>query len=79
MPTDPAGKERWADALENGSALEKVRARQMIELAEQGPLEEFVEELAQLVILEITVLGSQKFKFYFMDGSTIELDLSKES
>ena len=41
----------------------------MMELSEQEPLTGMVDELAQLVITEITILGAKKYKFVFMDGS----------
>ena len=77
--TDPASMDRWTATLENGSPLEKLRAKQMLEMAEQGELEEFVDELAQLVILEIKVHGGKDFEYYLMDGSQIRVNLEAES
>ena len=77
--SDSALKDKWQEALKTGSALEKVRARQMIELAEQGILEEFVDELAQLVIREIIIYGSTDYAFTFMDGSSVRIDLSEKA
>jgi hypothetical protein len=53
---------------EHGTALEKLRARQMMEITAQPELTDFVPELAQLVLLETTVLGARTYEFTFMDG-----------
>lgn len=55
--------------LETGSPLEKIRARQMIELLGQPPLERYVGEIAQLMINKIIVHGAKCFEFIFMDGT----------
>jgi DNA invertase Pin-like site-specific DNA recombinase len=62
------GMERWKAMEEHGTALEKLRARQMMEITAQPELTDFVPELAQLVILETTVLGARTYEFTFMDG-----------
>ncbi|MCI8737481.1 MAG: hypothetical protein HFI11_10980 [Lachnospiraceae bacterium] len=41
----------------------------MIELSGQERLTAMVDELAQLVITEIRILGAKKYEFIFMDGS----------
>ncbi len=57
------------------SALERLRARQMMELSGQEPLTGMVDELAQLVIMEITILGTKKYEFTFMDGSKYKVSV----
>ena len=44
----------------------------MIELAEAGQLTTFIPELAQLVLIEVTVQGAKNFEFEFMDGSKVK-------
>lgn len=63
---------KWESRTEEGTPLQKIRGKQMIELAETGKLTTFVPELAQLVLIEVTVHGAKKFEFEFMDGSKVE-------
>lgn len=66
---DNADREKWKKMAEEGTPLEKVRGRQMLELVDTGQLSGFVPELAQLVIISVTAYGATKFEFKFMDGS----------
>ena len=63
--------EKWKKMSEKGTPLQKIRGRQMQELAEAGQLTTFVPELAQLVLIEVTVYGAKNYEFEFMDGSKI--------
>ena len=56
---------------EEGTPLQKIRGQQMLELAMEGELTTFVPELAQLVLIEVTVYGAKTFEFKFMYGSKI--------
>ena len=60
---------RWKDTIETGNALERLRAKQFLDLSEQPELECFVPELAQLVIQMVIIKGIKKYEFTFMDGS----------
>lgn len=60
---------RWAKKEREGTELEAYRARQMRELAEQGPLTEIVPELVQTVLESITVKGNGEFEIQFLDGT----------
>jgi len=60
----------------NGTPLQKIRAKQMIEITEEALLEKFVPELAQLITITITVNDNEKFSFDFMDGTRIMISLS---
>ena len=75
MMADPKRKAEWEKTAAKGSALERLRARQMIELSGQEPLTVMVDELAQLVIMEITILGAKKYEFIFMDGSKYKVSI----
>lgn len=68
-------QERWEQTLKNGTALEKIRTMQMMEIVAEGEIENFVLELAQLVIVEITVYEAKLFQFRFMDSSHISLKI----
>ena len=61
--------QRWEKQEKEGTELEQLRARQMQELAEQGPLTEIVPELVQTVLESITVKGDGNFEIRFLDGS----------
>ena len=66
---------RWMEQAENGTPLEKIRAGQMMEITEKEPLKQFVPEMAQLVIQEITILGAKKYEFIFMEGSKVRVSV----
>ncbi len=66
---------RWKNMIENGTALEKLRARQMIEITGQPELKIFLPELAQLILLEMTVYGTREFEFMLMDRSKIGIQI----
>ncbi len=69
LMSDKAKVAEWERATQAKSPLKRLRAHQMLELAKQEPLTSIVDELAQLVVHEVTVLGARKFEFTFMDGS----------
>ena len=69
---ESADHNKWKRMAEEGTPLQKIRGKQMIELAEAGQLTTFVPELAQLVLIEVTVHGAKSFEFEFMDGSNIK-------
>ena len=60
------------NATQAKSPLKRLMANQLLELAEQDPQTSFVEELAQLAMIEVTILGAKKYEFTFMDGSKIK-------
>jgi hypothetical protein len=67
--SDEQNRSRWDKLRKEGTPLERVRAKQMIDIAAEGEIENFVPELAQLVVTEVTVFGEKRFEFEFMDGS----------
>ena len=69
----------WNKMTESGTALERLRARQMIEITNQPELNIFVPELTQLILYEVTVLGAKTFEFVFMDGSRKRIQLGTAS
>lgn len=64
---------KWEDQIENGNPLERFRARQMKELAEQGPIQELVPELVQTVLESITIKSGGQFEVCFLDGTGYEI------
>jgi hypothetical protein len=67
--TDEKNRSRWDKMCKEGTPLERVRAKQMIDIAAEGEITNFVPELAQLVVIEVTVFSEKRFEFEFMDGS----------
>lgn len=63
---------RWKAVEESGIELERIRAQQMAQLLGEPPLDKFVPEIAQLVIVEITVIDGRWLEFEFMDGSRVK-------
>ena len=74
LMADDNRKKEWENAIQSNSALERIRARQLLELAKQPPLTGMVNELGQLVVHEITILGAKKYAFTFMDGTKITVN-----
>ena len=68
-----ADYDKWEEMSKAGTPLQKVRGGQMLELAEAGQLTTFVPELAQLVIVKVTVFGAKNYEFEFMDGSKVRI------
>ena len=64
--------DKWERMSVEGTPLQKIRGKQLLELAEAGELTTFVPELAQLVLIEVTVRGAKSFEFEFMDDSKVK-------
>lgn len=65
--------DKWERMSVEGTPLQKIRGKQLLELAEAGELTTFVPELAQLVLIEVTVHGAKSFEFEFMDDSKVKI------
>lgn len=65
--------ERWKLMMEDGTALEKLRARQMIELTNEGTISSMVPELMQMVLEKIDIKGDEHFTVCFQDGTEKEI------
>lgn len=63
---------QWKATEESGTELECIRAQQIAQLLGEPPLEKFVPEIAQLVIVEIMVINGRWLEFEFMDGSKVK-------
>ena len=66
---------RWQQMITNGTALEKIRAKQLMSIVEEGEIQIFVPEFAQLVIVHIFVLDANIFQFEFMDANRIQVNV----
>lgn len=60
---------KWNAIIGEGAELQRVKAKQMIELLGEPPLEKFVPEIAQFAISEITVFDNGRLEFEFVDGT----------
>lgn len=65
--------ERWQQAVEAGGPLEKVRAKQMVELTAEGKIETLVPELMLMVLEKIEVHDLEHFTVCFLDGTEKEI------
>ena len=54
---------------EEGDALEKLRARQMMTLVKEGLLTTECPEMTKMILREITVMDSMNFRVVLMDGT----------
>ena len=68
--TDNSRIETWK--TEDSSPLKKLRAKQLLELSKQKPLTGRVDELAKLVLWEVSIIDKKEYEFTFMDGSKVK-------
>lgn len=66
---------RWRQQELEGDALQQYRARLMIAITEEGPLETEVPELTRMFLEEIIVCSPTELLVAFLDGSKIEVKL----
>lgn len=67
--------ESWKKQQSEGNELEKIRAEQMEELTECGPIREYCEEFTRMVIEKVIVISADKFEFYFLDGTVKRIEV----
>ena len=69
-------QDHWNRMIEEGDALEKLRARQMMALVKEGPLSAECPEMTKMILREITVMDSMNFRVVLMDGTekTVYMD-----
>ena len=63
----------WESMKEAGNPLQVMRAQQMIELTEQGPLICPVSELTRMVLERIIIHSKTQFTVRFLDGTSKEV------
>ena len=66
----------WESMKEAGNPLQVMRAQQMIELTEQGPLICSVSELTRMVLERIIIHSKTHFTVRFLDGTSKEVCIS---
>jgi hypothetical protein len=57
--------------VEKGNALERYRAKMLIAVTADGPLEIEVPELTRMFLEEITVMSATELTVRFLDGTEI--------
>ena len=67
----------WEDMKEAGDPLQKMRAKQMIELTVQGPLSREVPELTRMVLERIIIHSKTHFTIRFLDGTSKEVCITE--
>ena len=63
----------WEEMRQIGSPLEKVRARQMIEITAGGVIPCEVPELTQAVLQEAWLSGDESVCFHFLSGEQVKM------
>ena len=66
---------KWEKMKKSENALERVRAKQMIELTAEGPLEFEIPELTRMVLEEIIVRDKKTFTVKLLDGTEQNISL----
>ena len=61
----------WETAIKTGDPLQRLRAKQMIELIAEGPLEIEIPELTRMVLSEIRIVGLNVIRVEFKDGTVV--------
>ena len=59
----------WEAKTQNGNALERLRAKQMIELTAEGRIENEIPELTRMVLQEMIIIDKETFRITFLDGT----------
>ena len=60
---------RWERQSVEGDALQRYRARMMLAMTEDGPLDDEIPELTRMMLEEIPVHGPNDLTVRFLDGS----------
>ena len=63
---------------EEGDALDKLRARQMMALVKEGPLKSECPEMTKMIVREITVMVSMNFRVVLMDETEKTVYMGKK-
>lgn len=69
--------ETWEKMKEEGNPLQKLRAKQMIEITAQGPLIKEVPELTRTVLDRIIIHDKKHFTVHFLDGTVKEVCITE--
>ena len=61
----------WSGKIRSGTALEKLRARQMMEITEPGVIPYEIPELTRAILQEIRIDREGQLRFTFLSGETV--------
>ena len=67
----------WEKMKKSGNPLQRLRARQMIELTAQGPLTRELHEHTRMVLERVVVHSKRHFTVRFLDGTAKEVCLTE--
>lgn len=65
--------EKWKNMTEGEDCLKKIRAKQMLELMEEGKINKLIPELMRVVLEKIIINDSKHFTVCFLDGTRREI------
>ena len=71
-------QDHWNRMTEEGDALDKLRARQMMALVKEGPLKSECPEMTKMIVREITVMVSMNFRVVLMDETEKTVYMGKK-
>lgn len=67
--------ETWNYLAQEGNELERLRARQMQELTEEGKIEEAFDEIIKMVLEGVIVKENKMLEFHFLEGTVESISL----
>lgn len=71
--------QRWRAMAEHGTPLEKVRARQMLDITVEGPIPFEVPELTQALLQEAWQMDGDVIRFVFLSGDTVTVQAEQRT
>ena len=64
--------------IKEGNPLERLRAKQMIELTKEGPVDCNVPELIRMVLERMIVISKTEFEVRLLDGTVQKVCVGEE-
>ena len=65
----------WQEAANSGTALEAIRARQMISITKEGTIRFELPLLTQSVLEEVILKANHWIRFLLLSGNQVETDV----
>ena len=69
--------EKWDEQIESGMPLERLRAKQMKMMIEDGPIQTVIPEHVILVLERIIAYDKMHFEVRFLDGTMKRIVISE--
>ena len=69
--------EKWDEQIESGTPLERLRAKQMKMMIEDGPIQTVIPEHVILVLERIIAYDKTHFEVRFLDGTMKRIAISE--